>query len=96
LENRPEFQSFQQVFLTNQLDISTAGVQIGTAVISGEQAWVNVTLVYASSGPFSGGGWSSNDKASLVKQGGQWKISYMPYPYWGWDWYQPGVVVPTK
>ena len=22
-------------------------------------------------------------------QNGAWRISNMPYPYWGWDWYQP-------
>ncbi|NCP16647.1 hypothetical protein GW866_06350 [bacterium] len=29
------------------------------------------------------------------RQNGAWRISYMPYPYWGWDWYQP-TAVPVK
>jgi hypothetical protein len=87
--NKPTLDNFQQAFLNRQLDISGAAIQIGKVeMVASEQALVDVTIVYAAADPFSPGS-SSNMTASLVKQNGAWRISNMPYPYWGWDWYQP-------
>ncbi|MDI6768095.1 MAG: hypothetical protein QMD04_00295 [Anaerolineales bacterium] len=94
-DNRPSLDTFRQAFLSRQLDISNAAIQIGSVELTGsDQAMVDLTVVYASSDPFSTG-WSSNETATLVRQEGGWRISYMPYPYWGWDWFQP-TAVPVK
>ena len=88
-DNQPTYDNFQRAFLSRQLDISTSALQIGDVqtLVNGE-AWVSVTIQYAGSGVFNSG-YSSTDKATLVQQNGAWRITYLPNPYWGYDWYQP-------
>lgn len=93
IENQPTFARFQGDFSSGQNNISGASVEIGAATIDGDQAAVAVTLIQAYGGLFSN---VSRNQASavLLRQEGAWKISSYPYPYWGWDWYQP--IVPEK
>ena len=94
-DNKPTLDAFRQAFLNRQLDISGTAIQIGSVeMIGSDQAMVEVTIVYAAIDPFSTG-WSSNETALLIEQNGAWRISSMPYPYWGWDWYQP-TAAPVK
>jgi hypothetical protein len=94
-DNKPTYDAFRRVFLTNQLDVSSNALQVGSVQFIGNgEATVSLTVLYAGSGPFSQG-WSSTDTATLVQQGGAWKLSYMPYPFWAYDWYQP-TPVPAK
>jgi hypothetical protein len=87
-KNKPDYTYFRQAFLSRQLDLSSNAIRVGeVANIDDTEALVTVTVLYASSGPFAEG-WSSTETATLLLQDGSWKISYMPYPYWGWDWYQ--------
>jgi len=87
--NKPTYDAFRHAFLTNQLDVSSNALQVGSVqyITSGE-ATVSITILYAGSGPFTQS-WSSTDTATLVEQDGTWKLSYMPYPFWSYDWYQP-------
>ena len=88
-DNKPTYDNFRHAFLTRQLDTSTSALQIGDMqTLENGEAWVNVTVQYAGSGVFNSG-YSSTDKGTLVQQNGVWKITYLPNPYWGWDWYQP-------
>jgi hypothetical protein len=88
-DNKPTYDTFRHTFLTNQLDVSSNALQVGSVqYINNGEATVSVTVLYAGGGPFTQSS-SSTDTASLVQQGGAWKISYMPYPYWAYDWYQP-------
>jgi hypothetical protein len=88
-DNKPTLDAFRQAFLNRTLDTSNTALQIGnTDMYASDQALVDVTVLYASGDPFSSGS-SSNSTASLEKQAGAWRITNMPYPYWGWDWYQP-------
>jgi len=92
---KPTVDTFRQAFLIRTLDISNTAIQIGnTDLFASDQAIVDLTVVYASGDPFSPGS-NSNITASLEIQGGAWRITNMPYPYWGWDWYQP-TAVPVK
>ena len=88
-ENKPDFTSFRQAYLSRQLDLSNNAIRVGEVTLNpdDEQAMVTVTVLYASSGPFAEG-WSSTETATLIQQEDGWKITYMPNPYWGWDWYQ--------
>ena len=87
--NQPTLETFRQAFLNHQLDTSNSALQIGEVQTeTGAEAWVSVTMQNGGSGPFNQG-WSSSDTARLVKKNGAWVITYLPYPYWGWDWYQP-------
>jgi hypothetical protein len=88
-DNKPTYNAFRQAFLTRQLDTGTSALQIGNVeMLESGEAWVSVTIQFAGNGLFNNG-WSNNDKGTLVKQKGAWKITYLPNPYWGWDWYQP-------
>lgn len=92
---RPTFAVVNNAFRTNQLNTSNTSLQVGKVkMISATEATVEVIVVYSTSDPFSSP-WSDYQKANLVKQDGNWKLTYMPNPYWGWDWYQPQAE-PTK
>lgn len=92
--NKPTYDNFRQAFLTRQLDTSTSALQIGDAQMlqNDGEAWVNVTVQYAGNDVFNGG-YSTTDKGTLIQQNGVWKITYLPNPYWGWDWYTPTPVL---
>ena len=95
-EYKPDYEVFRRAFLTNQLDITRNALQVGTVqYLSADEATVSVSVLYPGDGPFSQG-WSSNDTAALVLQSGNWKLSYMPYPYWSYDWYLQPQLAPQK
>ena len=86
VDGKPTPEAFQQAILYGYMDTS-ASVQVGNFQIMGEEAWVTVIIHYTSTGIFDTG-WDSTENATLVLQDGEWKITYMPYPYWSYDWYQ--------
>jgi hypothetical protein len=86
-ENKPTYEQFRQSFFSGNVNANNVGVEVGKAEVDGDAALVNLTLVYSSSDPFSGG-YSNTDRAQLVKKNGEWKITYMPYNFWAYDWYQ--------
>ena len=86
--DKPIYDSFQRTFI-NQMDPSTFALQVGEVQMLGNgEAWVNLTVQYPPGSIFDSGS-ASTFRASLVKQGGAWKITSLPYPYWGFDWYTP-------
>ncbi len=88
-DNQPTFDTFQRAFLARQLDTSASALQIGDVqMLADGEAWVSLTIQYAGRGVFNSG-YSNTDKAILIRQGGAWKITYLPYPYWEFDWDQP-------
>jgi hypothetical protein len=92
---KPTYDNFKLAYLNRQLDTSTAAIQIGaTRNVSSTEALVDVTVVFTSTDPFSNP-YSNMQTANLVKQGGKWKLTMMPNPYWGWDWYSP-TPIPVK
>jgi hypothetical protein len=95
---RPTYENFRRSFITAQLDVSSNAVQVGSVqFINSNEASVNVSVLFAGSGPFNQG-WSSTENASLIRQADGWKLTYMPYPYWMYEWYQPFIstAVPVK
>lgn len=87
-KDKPTLEKFREAFLQNMVNPDNAGVDIGAAEISGDQAFVTVYVQYGSSDPFSSG-YRNEERAVLVKQGGRWKLTQMPGNFWNWDWYQP-------
>lgn len=88
-DNKPTYDTFSRAFLTHQVDVSSNALQVGSVqFLSSSEATVSISVLYSGGGPFSQG-WSSDDTATLVQQDGAWKISYMPYPFFSYDWYQP-------
>ena len=90
LDNKPTFAQFRQAFAVGRLNPADNGIKGGTAAVSGEDATVEVSMIYAASDPFSSG-YNNVGSAQLVRQGAVWKISSMPtYNLWDYSWYQPG------
>ncbi len=92
LEHKPTLNAFRQSFLNGNVNPNNAAVDIGGSNVSGEEASVEVAMIYNPSDPFSSG-YRDSQRAILVKQNGAWKISSMPtYYFWDYNWYQ----VPPK
>lgn len=92
LDHKPTYDQFRNSFITGMLRPENSAVDIGKSEISGDDAYVEVAMIYNASDPFSTG---SRDvqRAIVVKQNGAWKISSMPtYYLWDYSWYQ----VPPK
>ena len=88
LDNKPTFDAFRKPFATGSLSPLQAGIKIGRVDITGEDATVEVSMIYSSSDPFSTG-YNNVGSAQLVMQSGTWKISNMPaYTLWDYSWYQ--------
>ena len=84
--NKPDYQKFRQSYMGNRLDTSNLSVKITETKISGNHATVKLILTHGSTNPFQGS-WSDKSSALLNLEDGHWKLTEMPYPYWGWDWY---------
>jgi len=91
---KPTFIQFHQAFINNQLNTSTAAVQIGEVTITGDEASVSLSLLQSGGGPFADT-FRSTQVATTVRQSGTWKIDQMPFPFWSYDWYQPATT-PAK
>jgi hypothetical protein len=90
-EDKPSQGEFQSMIST-ELRPGNTGVRIvETRIIDNEtgaeEAIVEMVIIEGG-GPFDSG-YSHNETARLLYQDGSWKIFYMPYPFWGWEWYQP-------
>ena len=94
-EGKPDFQRFRQGFLTRQLDLTGAALQIGEAQPSGDDVIISLVVIRSGGGPFAEV-YREPNTATLVKDtAGVWKIAGMPFPYWGWDWYNPELIKPA-
>ena len=95
-EAKPDFDHFQKVFLSGQLDPSNAAVQIGELRQGEDDVVIEVVTIQRSGGPF-GDSYRNSDNAFLEKDSsGAWKLAGMPYPYWNWDWYTPSALTPPE
>lgn len=87
-ENKPGLARFQQSFSTQELNLSGSSVEVGESNVDANGiATVNITIIRTSGGLFTN--INREPQLALLKQeNGSWKITSIPYPYWGWDWYQ--------
>jgi hypothetical protein len=89
LEDKPTYEEFRNSFITGILgNPGNAAVDIGASDVSGEDATVEVAMIFNPSDPFSTG-YRDVQNAILVRQGSDWKLSSMPtYYLWDFNWYQ--------
>jgi len=88
LEHKPTYDEFHNSFLTGMVNPDSSGVDVGQSDITGDDATVDVTLIYNPTDPFSTG-YRDTQRAILVMQNGAWKISSMPqYNFFDYNWYQ--------
>ncbi len=83
---KPTQSEFQQMLINMSAEIRNTGIQMGETNQFDNDASVAITILHSNNAPFDRG-WDENTSAFLVLQNEQWKISNMPYPFWGWDWY---------
>jgi len=83
-ENKPSFEDFEANFLFYD---NSVGYKIGETTISGESAYVEVTVLENSGGVFFDR-YDYVETARLLKEEGEWKLIQMPYAYWSWGWYE--------
>ncbi len=87
LEHKPTYEQFRQSFFNGNVNPANIGVEVGAADINKDEATVTLAVYYSNSDPFSSRN-ANQERASLVKQNGAWKLSSMPYNFWSYDWYQ--------
>ena len=87
LEHKPTYAEFRQSFFNRMVNPERVGVDVGKSEVNGDEATVEITLMYSSSDPFSNN-FNNTDRAQLVRQNGEWKLSSMPYNFWDYNWYQ--------
>jgi hypothetical protein len=73
-------------FMSDIYQPANVGVNLGETHINGDIATVDLAVVYNPSDPFSGR-YSNAERATLVKQTDGWKLTSMPYNFWGYNWY---------
>lgn len=87
LKYKPTYEEFRQSFLNGMVNPEGMGLDVGNAEIHGDEAVVNLTIYYSYSDPFSTRT-GTPERALLVEQNGEWKVSSMPYSFWDYNWYQ--------
>jgi len=88
-EDKPDFDRFRVYFLTRAADPSSVALSIQGSAITGDQAVVDVVVIYNDLGPFIGANRSPGSALLVRDASGAWKIASVPYPFWGYDWYMP-------
>jgi hypothetical protein len=84
-EQKPTLAEFQRSFLRTEQELWRTAVQLGAVEILDQNARVTLTIIHSSGDPFNSV-WNETTAALLVLQDGEWEITSMPYPYWGWEW----------
>ena len=87
-EHTPSFMQFQDSLIRLQPLLSDTGVQIIALDQQEDRAALEIVLIHGGNGPF-GSAWREEATGLLIREGQEWKISYFPHPYWGWDWESP-------
>lgn len=87
MKYKPEYEDFRQSFLSGMVSPDNVGMDIGDSQIAGDEASVDLTLYYSYNDPFTTR-YGNPDRALLVEQNGEWKLSFMPYNFWDFNWYQ--------
>lgn len=88
LENKPTYEQFRDAFIKGTVNPNNSAVDIGKSDVNNDTASVEVALIYNPSDPFSTG-YRDVQRALLVKQNNDWKLSSMPgYYFWDYSWYQ--------
>jgi hypothetical protein len=88
LEYKPTYEEFRRPFLNGHVNPESTALDVGESEIDGDEASVEVVQIYNPSDPFSSG-YRDEQRAILVKQDGEWKMTSMPaYNFWDYSWYQ--------
>lgn len=87
-ENKPDLGAFRVPFDNFQAaEVARTGLDIQetTLYADGKEALVALVVLRGGNGPFDQG-YRETNSATLVLEGGAWKIRSMPYPFWSYEW----------
>ena len=87
-EDKPSYSEFEQYFIFDSAGDNVPGMQIGETTITTNIARVGVSQTQNSNSIFFDRYYFYEDNARLKNENGAWKLTYMPYRYWGWEWYE--------
>jgi hypothetical protein len=85
-EGKPDLQAFRLTFQADYLSSSRTRLELGIPVVTGDTCLIPFNAVSRGSGLFATNTRISGE-AHLVRVSGRWQLAYLPYPYWGFDWY---------
>jgi len=85
--NKPDLETFQSDLLMNNSDIQRYVFRLETVDESSSTALVRVVQTQNSMID----SYRNDELARLTKTPDGWRLTQMPYPLWGWSWYQEPV-----
>ncbi len=92
LQAKPDLDKFIQE-VGNRYNSEEEALQIGETQLGNARSQVEVGLTtYRGGDIFDGGSYTRRENALLLANANnEWKLTYFPYPYWGYEWDQPAV-----
>jgi len=87
--NKPDLGRFQQAVLNMAAEVSSASLQIGGRETTSTGDTIVYLTITRSPGGLFADPYREDQTALLTREGSDWKIKAMPYPYWGYDWFEP-------
>lgn len=85
--NRPTLFEFRSSYIVAEAATSRASLEIDDAVIDGDQALVDLTVSMSYGGLiFLDPSYATPSTARLLREGGDWRLVEMPYPWWDYSW----------
>lgn len=87
-QGKPTLAAFQQSMISMQTEMLRTGVEIGAAQLNDDGTGViPVTLIHNVEGVFSTP-YRDAQSVTALREGGDWKITHIPYPYGDYGWYE--------
>lgn len=84
---KPGRAAFQQTLIAAQNEILRTGADLGqTQLADDATAVVPLTLIHNLDGLFNTP-YRDVQSVTLLREGGKWKITSMPYPFGDWNWF---------
>ncbi len=87
-EGKPNYNQFSQAIMLNNNQTSQAIVDIRETFVNGDSATVEIVVLNTTQDGIFSSGWENKENAILERVDGKWKVTMMPYLFWGYDWYQ--------
>jgi len=85
---KPTIAVFRQGVLLNKEAARLAVVDLGSANVEADLAYVEVSFTNSYNDGIFANSYENKENAVLERAGGEWKITMMPYLFWSFDWYQ--------
>ncbi len=82
--HQPDFDTFRQDMIIAHSSLNNSVFRL--ELLDSNETSAVVTIIQSQNGMIES--YRSDETARLVQQPEGWRIESMPYPFWGWNWYQ--------